>query len=109
MVLVAGLLFALLILIRGDEKRSRWLVIAPLLPAAFASGYYLGLSRVALPNHRGQFIVAAVFCAFAAERCYKSYKSFAEDFAKAVYRDFSNFAPDGTVTENADPDTGLDD
>ena len=66
------------------------------LAAAFAAGHHFGALNVASSEHRWQLIAAAVFCFFAAERCYAGYCVFAEEFAKAVYRDFSNYEkPDG--------------
>jgi hypothetical protein len=67
------------------------LMIVSLLVAVFAAGYYLGLSNGKLSEHRTQLIAAAVLSFFASERCYAGYKRFAEEFARAVYRDFSNY------------------
>lgn len=66
------------------------------LIAAFAAGYFFGAQRVLNVEDRMQLVAAAVFSFFAAERCYAGYRAFAEEFAKAVYRDFSNYEkPDG--------------
>lgn len=72
-------------------KYAKRFMIWSLFAAVFAAGYYLGLSSVNLSEHRGQLIAAAVLSFVASERCYAGYKGFAQDFAKAVYRDFSNY------------------
>jgi len=57
-------------------------------------------------EHRGQLITAAVFSFFASERCYAGYKSFAQEFAKTVYRDFSNYEkPADGLRANPNHDT----
>src|SRR5207249_2568708 len=108
LVVLMGILIALVALVVSDRhKYFEWLakpqrsklvlkycnrvMIGSLLLAAFAAGYYLGLSRIGLSEHRGQLIAATVFSFFAAERCYAGYKLYAQEFAKAVYRDFSNY------------------
>jgi hypothetical protein len=100
---LAGIVIASLALVAADRfkdfkkypkswtKYSKWVMIWSLLLAAFATGYYLGLSSVRASEHRGQLIAAAVLSFFASERCYAGYKTFAQEFAKAVYRDFSNY------------------
>jgi hypothetical protein len=72
-------------------KYAKQLMIWSLLLAVFSAGYYLGLSSVNISEHRGQLIAAAVLSFFASERCYAGYQGFAQEFAKAVYRDFSNY------------------
>lgn len=100
---LAGIVIASFALVAADRfkdptkypkswpKYSKCVMIGSLLLAAFATGYYLGLSNVRTSEHQGQFIAAAVFSFFASERCYAGYKRFAEEFARAVYRDFSNY------------------
>jgi uncharacterized membrane protein len=101
---LAGIVFASFALITADrlkdskdeflkraERYSKVLRIVSLLLAGFAAGYYLGLSSANVSESREQLIAAAVFSFFASERCYAGYKTFAQEFAKAVYRDFSNY------------------
>lgn len=76
-------------------KYAKRLMIWSLFVAVFAAGYYLGLSSVDVSKHRGLLIAAAVLSFFGSERCYAGYKSFAQEFAKAVYRDFSNYDKPG--------------
>ncbi|MEK6280371.1 MAG: hypothetical protein AABN95_08465 [Acidobacteriota bacterium] len=80
-------------------KYAKRLMIWSLFAAVFAAGYYLGLSSVNSSEHRGQLIAAAVLSFFASERCYAGYQGFAQDFAKAVYRDFSNYEKPATGHE----------
>jgi hypothetical protein len=91
---------------KDDSKRVvKYVMIGSLLIAVFAAGYYLGLSSVKVSEHRGQFIAAAVLSFFASERCYAGYKAFAQEFAKAVYRDFSNYEkPVEALRANPEPD-----
>jgi hypothetical protein len=80
--------------IKQDRSRAnifRRVMIGSFILAAFAAGYYFGLSRAGASLHRGQLVVAAVISFFASERCYSGYKTFAQEFAKAVYRDFINY------------------
>jgi len=85
------------------------LMIVSLLVAVFAAGYHLGLSRMGTSEHRGQLIAGAVFSFFASERCYAGYKTFAQEFAKAVYRDFSNYEkPSAGPPEGHEPDPNHD-
>jgi len=79
----------------GISKAARRVIVGCLLGAAFASGHYLGQSIVATSEQRNLLLVAAVFSFFASERSYAGYKSFAVEFVKAVYRDFSNFEKPG--------------
>lgn len=101
---LAGIVIASFALITADRlkdsedeyikrvvKYSKPVMIVSLLVAVFAAGYFLGLTSVKVSEHRGQLIAAAVLSFFASERCYSGYKSFAQEFAKAVYRDFSNY------------------
>lgn len=92
LVVLVGILIALASLININRfKYAKAVITWSLLLAVFAAGYHLGLSRMGTSEHRGQFIAAAVFSFFASERCYAGYKTFAQEFAKAVYRDFSNY------------------
>ena len=92
LVVLVGILIALAALVNINRfKYAKSVITWSLLLAAFAAGYHLGLSRAETSEHRGQLIAAAVFGFFASERCYAGYKSFAQEFAKAVYRDFSNY------------------
>jgi chromate transport protein ChrA len=104
LVILAGIIIAIASFLIADrfkdfkDEKSRRIVKTSksalrlsLLIAAFAAGYYLGLSSARLSEHRSQLIAAAVLSFFAAERCYAGYKVFGEEFAKAVYRDFSNY------------------
>lgn len=93
LVVLVGILiaFAALVNINRFGKYAKSVVIWSLLLAFFAAGYHLGLSRMETSEHRGQLIAAAVLSFFTSERCYAGYKSFAQEFAKAVYRDFSNY------------------
>jgi drug/metabolite transporter (DMT)-like permease len=90
-VALAAIIVALFASIRKRDKRAKRVMIGALLVAIFATGYYLGLPRLGVSEHRNQLIAAAVFSFFASERCYSGYKAFAQEFAKAVYRDFSNY------------------
>jgi hypothetical protein len=81
------------------DKKAKNVMVVFLLLAAYATGYYLGLSRLGASEHRGQLIAAAVFSFFASERCHAGYKAFAQEFAKAVYRDFSNYEKPATGHE----------
>lgn len=95
---LAGILIASFALVNTKRfKNAKSVMIASLMLATFAAGYYLGLSSVKVSEHRGQLIAAAVLSFFASERCYAGYKSFAQEFAKAVYRDFSNYEKPGEV------------
>lgn len=89
-----------------DPKTTRYIVSALLLLAAYATGHYTGQTVIGTAVHRNEFLAAAVFSFFAAERCYNSYKSYAREFAKAVYRDFSNYSAGGAnnAAANADDD-----
>lgn len=78
-----------------DPKTTRYIVATLLLLAACATGHYTGQTVVGTAVHRNQFLAAAVFSFLASERCYNGYKSYARDFAKAVYRDFSNYSAAG--------------
>lgn len=118
---LAGIIMALVALLIRDrhehfewlKKRSRlvkkwskWVIIGSLLLAAFASGHYLGQSIVGTSEHRNLLLAAAVFSFFASERCYSGYKYFAQEFAKAVYRDFSNYEkPSEQHSTKPGPDT----
>ena len=89
---VIGALYALMLVSRDSrDRRAKFAMSALLLIAAFATGYHLGLPKVGTSEHRYQLLAAAVFSFFAAERCYWGYTYFAKEFAKAVYRDFSNY------------------
>jgi len=88
---LAGLIVAMIALIIAQVKLWKWVMVASLGISTFFAGHYLGLSHGVTSHHRGLLIAAAVFSCFAAERCYGSYKSYAQEFAKAVYRDFSNY------------------
>jgi hypothetical protein len=94
LVVLAGIIVAIGASIRirrnPREKKAKNVLAGFLLLAAFATGYYLGLSRPGASEHRSQLIAAAVFSFFASERCHAGYKAFAQEFAKAVYRDFIN-------------------
>jgi hypothetical protein len=91
LVILVGLLIAVFALINANLKRAKTIMIGSLLLAAVATGYYLGLSSVGASAHRGHLIAAAVLSFFASERCYAGYRTFAQEFAKTVYRDFSNY------------------
>ena len=78
-------------------KNVRVMIVA-LLVAAFAAGYYLGMSRGF--DQPGVLLAAAILSAFASHRCYLGYKSFAMEFAKAVYRDFSNYEKPAAANGN---------
>ena len=86
---LAGIIGATITFMTGKRgKPVRWMISGFLLLAAFAIGHYLGQSIVGTPEHRNQFLAASVVSFFAAERCYAGYKAFAQEFVKAVYRDF---------------------
>jgi hypothetical protein len=111
LVTVAGIIGALYALMRvGRDRRDRRAKLAMttlLLIAVFATGYYVGLPKVEASEHRYQLLAAAVFSFFAAERCYWGYTYFAKEFAKAVYRDFSNYekpAAEQVANSNNDGD-----
>lgn len=92
LLVLAGIIGALIALITSSRsKTARWIIAGFLLLAAFASGHYVGQSIVGTLEHRNLLLAAAVFSFFASERCYSGYKYFAQEFAKAVYRDFSNY------------------
>jgi len=104
LVVLAGILIAIASLLTADRfkdfedeksklvvKYAKLVMRLSLLIAVFAAGYHLGLSSVRASEHRGQLVAAAVLSFFASERCYAGYKRFGEEFAKAVYRDFSNY------------------
>jgi len=78
-----------------NPNTTRYIVATLLLLAACATGHYIGQTVVGTAVHRNQFLAAAVFSFFASERCYNGYKSYAGEFAKAVYRDFSNYSAAG--------------
>jgi hypothetical protein len=97
---LGGIIGALIALIASSRNKTarwvkagiaRWIIAGFLLLAAFASGHYMGQSIVGTSQHRNLLLAAAVFSFFASERCYSGYKYFAQEFAKAVYRDFSNY------------------
>lgn len=86
---IGGIISALTVFLsRSRSKTARWMIIGFLLLAAFASGHYLGQSVVGTSDHRNLFLASAVFSFFAFDRCYAGYKAFAQEFVKAVYRDF---------------------
>jgi hypothetical protein len=120
LILLVGLVIAIVVLINAEREfiknrklRKKYVkaaTIASLALAVFATGYYLGLSRTGTYEHRAELLVAAVFSFFAAERSYAGYKAFAKDFAKAVYRDFSNCqaAPAAADANELPPDNNDD-
>lgn len=89
--MIVGLVAATFVTRNKSKKRAALVMAVSVLVAAFSAGHYLGQLRVVTFQHRNLFIAAAVFSFFAAERCYAGYRGFAEEFAKAVYRDFSNY------------------
>ena len=92
LIALVGILIALAALANIHRfKYAKSVITWSLLLAVFAAGYHLGLSRMGTSEYRGQLIAAAVLSFFISERCYAGYKSFAQEFAKAVYRDFSNY------------------
>jgi hypothetical protein len=103
---IIGALIALIVSSRSKTARwvkagmARWIIAGLLLLAAFASGHYLGQSIVGTSEHRNLLLAAAVFSFFASERCYSGYKYFAQEFAKAVYRDFSNYEKTSGATQH---------
>ena len=94
LIILVALVIALFVLVNAEheyvKKYVKPAMMSSLALAVFATGYYLGLSRAGTYDHRGELLAAAVFSFFAAERSYAGYKAFAKEFAKAVYRDFSN-------------------
>lgn len=89
-----------------NDKRAKVVMTVSLLVASFSTGHYLGLSITGTSEHRDQLLASAVLSFFASERCYSGYKYFAQEFAKAVYRDFSNYEkPAGRNTANEHNDT----
>lgn len=103
---IIGALYVLMLVSRNNrDRRAKSAMSALLLMTAFAAGYYLGLPKVGASEHRYQLLAAAVFSFFAAERCYWGYTYFAKEFAKAVYRDFSNYEkPAAEQVANANND-----
>jgi len=92
LVVIAGTIGALITLLTGNRSQTaRWVIAGFLLLAAFAGGHYFGQSIAGTHEHRNQLLAAAVLSFLAAERCHSGYKVFAQEFAKAVYRDFSNY------------------
>jgi hypothetical protein len=92
--IVGGLLLACLasLAFRHDQKEdSKWLMISFLILTLFSTGYYLGLVRTTTSGQRGLLVAAAMASLFVSHRCFAGYKAFANEFAKAVYRDFSNY------------------
>jgi len=106
LVVLVGILIALAALVNINRfKYAKSVINWSLLLAVFAAGYHLGLSRMGTSEQRGQLIAAAVFSFLASERCYAGYKTFAQEFAKAVYRDFSNYEkPAEKHGANSNPD-----
>lgn len=95
-VVLLGILGAVITFLTGSRSKAAKRVVAGcLLGAALASGHYLGQSIVGTSEHRNLLLAAAVFSFFAAERSYAGYKTFAVEFVKAVYRDFSNYEKPG--------------
>lgn len=109
LVVLVGMLIALAALVNINRfKHAKSVITWSLLLTVFAAGYHLGLSRMETSEHRGQLIAAAVFGFFISERCYAGYKSFAQEFAKAVYRDFSNYEKP-VAGDGADSDDDAED
>jgi len=102
--ILLGIIIGVAALVNANRlKYAKPVMVWSLVLATFAAGYYLGVGRVGISVHRGQLIAAAVFSFFASERCYAGYKGFAQEFAKAVYRDFSNNEKTAVAQEsNAD-------
>jgi hypothetical protein len=96
-VLLAGLVVAT----GAGLTNAKRTMIASLLISAFAAGHYLGLSRIAVSQHRNHLLVAAVFSFFGSERCYSTYKKYAGHFAIAVYRDFSVYQKSNAEAQRA--------
>ncbi len=66
-----------------------WLRVLPVLYAMFAVGYGLGVDRNPDSNQRGQLILIVIAGVFVALKCNASYRVFAQEFPKAIYRDFA--------------------
>jgi hypothetical protein len=103
-VVMVGIMGALIVLRTGKRSNAaKGVTAAFLLLTAFANGHYLGQSIIGTSEHRNLFIAGAVFSFFAFERCYGSYRAFAQEFVKAIYRDFYLYEnTSGTDNTNQD-------
>jgi hypothetical protein len=102
--IVLGIIGALITILTGNRSNTaRRVTAAFLLLAAFASGHYLGQLVVGTSEHRNLFLVGTLLSVFAFERCYGSYKGYAQEFVKAIYRDFYLYETPGAASKpNAD-------
>jgi drug/metabolite transporter (DMT)-like permease len=75
---------------RFDQLRLAlsWLKAWPILFALLALGYSLGTETPLDRNQLGVLALIALLELFIAAKCYVSYKYFAQEFPKAIYRDF---------------------
>lgn len=73
---------------KGGGKRLENLSSGALLLAALAGGYLLGRRFEPTPIKAEILGLCAIGAVFAVLRCYRAYKSFSLNFAKAIWRDF---------------------
>jgi hypothetical protein len=79
-----------------------WLKVTPIMFALLALGYSSGLIKeISLPQ-RARLLAIALISLFASLKFYSSYMYFAEEFAKATYRDFVAYEGSENREENED-------
>jgi len=88
------------------NRTARWLWPALLIATGFWARYALpaGSSKPALTHPEAVLWAAALLCLTAAAKCFTSYRSFAEEFAKTVWRDFSASISFGATSTHASAD-----
>jgi hypothetical protein len=85
---LSAVLFLDLARFKKQKLTLAWLKALPVLFALFAMGYSLGAESPLDINRKGVLILIAISELFIAVNCYGSYKYFAKEFPKAIYRDF---------------------
>src|SRR6185295_15933888 len=95
---LSAVLFSDLARYRELKLTLAWLKGFPVLFALFALGYSL---RAEFPldfNRSGLLVLIAVSEVLIAVNCYGSYKYFAKEFPKAIYRDFCVLESNATAS-----------
>jgi hypothetical protein len=86
---LSAVLFSDLSRFKNQKMALAWLRAFPVLFALFALGYSLGAESPLDFNRSGLLALIVVTEVFIAVSCFASYKYFAKEFPKAIYRDFS--------------------
>jgi hypothetical protein len=104
--LVGATVTTLVLVLRPGLPRHQRVILEKttlvlLLVFLFALGYCFGWRRLTLGDHALWIPLFSLAAMFAALRCFGSYKAFAQEFAKSVWRDFvvSQAVPANTPPE----------